>query len=116
VKFKRTVSAVVLTLSVLCVTVTSAQQPREQGPPPASCPQAERENSAMRDRIASLERQVDATNEEAKTFYLRAQHLWEAYAGAIRLADHYRSELAYERARYTALENELKALRARRRR
>ncbi|MBA3241172.1 MAG: hypothetical protein H0T60_08085 [Acidobacteria bacterium] len=113
--FKRAVSAMVLAVSILCVTAVSAQQPREQGPPPDSCPQAERENSAMRDRIASLERQMDATNEEAKTFYLRAQHLWEAYAGAIRLADHYRSEMARERDRNIVLEKEIKALRARRR-
>lgn len=103
-KFRRTIFTAILSAVLLFVTPADAQQPREQGPPPDSCQQAERENTAMRDRIASLERQVDATNEEAKTFYLRASHLWEAYAGAIRLADHYRAELARERARNVELE------------
>jgi len=75
-----------------------AQQPSEQGPPPATCEQALRENSAYRDRIASLERQVDATNEEAKTFYMRAETWFDAYRSALRLADHYRNEAAALRA------------------
>jgi small-conductance mechanosensitive channel len=77
--------------AVLLVTVTAlaagAQQPREQGPPPADCAQAMRENAAMRERIASLERQIDAVNEEAKTFYIRSAHLEQALADERRLAN-----------------------------
>lgn len=98
-----TVAAIVLTCLFVAsgaAALSSAQQPREQGPPPATCQQVERENTAMRERIASLERQVDATNEEAKTFYLRAETWFDAYRSAARLNDHYRLEDAHARPQF----------------
>lgn len=105
----------VLTLAALAVAEPT-QQPREQGPAPATCEQALRENSAMRDRIASLERQQDATNEEAKTYYIRAAHLEHALTGAERLAGHYRESAARAWDRVREVEHRLDAAEARARR
>lgn len=90
-----------------------AQQPSEQGPPPATCEQAMRENAAYRDRIASLERQVDATNEEAKTYYLPAATWHDAYLSTMRLADHYRNEAATLRGELAAARAESQGRRRR---
>jgi hypothetical protein len=89
-----------------------AQQPSEQGPPPATCEQAQRENAAYRDRIASLERQIDATNEEAKTFYMRAEFLTDLAADQDRLISRYRELNVREAARVDDLRRELVEVRA----
>jgi hypothetical protein len=105
---RRLCFALLLSVTLLCLLSTqlaTAQQPRVQGPAPADCPQALRENNAYRDRIASLERQVDATNEDAKTWYIRAAHLEELAADQDRLVNRYREELFYTRARLERAEH-----------
>jgi hypothetical protein len=79
------------------------QRPREQGAAPQTLEQCQREDAAYRDRIASLERQIDADEETERTLFLRVAMNWDAYQGAIRLADHYRLELATVRAERDAL-------------
>ena len=94
----------------------TGQQPRVQAPAPDSCDQAMRENAAYRDRVSSLERQIDATEESAKTFYLRAATWETAYFNAMRLANEYRHELAVERDRANLERDLLRSSRSRRNR
>src|SRR4051812_31691505 len=112
---RRVTATVFITLALFMVAMNiaaAAQQPRVQGPPPADCEQALRENNAYRDRIASLERQVDATNEDAKTWYIRAAHLEELAADQDRLVSRYRELNLRMADRLTAVERENDELRA----
>lgn len=97
-------------------SATGAQQPNREAPPPATQEQCQGENRAYRDRIASLERQLDAEAETAKTFMLRAAVATDAMIAAGRLADHYRLMVANREADLEDLRAELRELRRRPRR